>query len=225
MSFVHAHQEWINQHEMKRHGERLRRLTEGHGHAERMFLEHVWWPAFGDFEHLHPEYEIQDFRDGSRFLDFAYLRGHLRLAVEIDGYGPHHQKMSRNQFSDQWIRQNHLIIDGWKVLRFSYDDVHTRPRMCVQLLQQFMGKWVSRGPEKIGLISAEEKEIIRMAIRLNRSFIPQEVCILLNVKQEKARKLLRNLVDKNFLIPEGHGVERIRSYKLAAEMNLDAIQM
>jgi very-short-patch-repair endonuclease len=49
-------------------------------------------------------------------------------------------KLSRQQFSDQLIRQNHLIIDGWKVLRFSLDDVKERPRMCEQLVQQFMGR-------------------------------------------------------------------------------------
>lgn len=31
---------------------------EGHNHAERLFLEKVWWPAFENFLHLYPEYEI-----------------------------------------------------------------------------------------------------------------------------------------------------------------------
>jgi very-short-patch-repair endonuclease len=57
------------------------------------------------------------------FIDFAFIRGHVRLAIEIDGYGPHLQKITRSQFSDQWIRQNHLMLDGWKLLRFSFDDV------------------------------------------------------------------------------------------------------
>ncbi|WP_282941404.1 DNA-binding response regulator [Paenibacillus sp. RC67] len=197
MSFHSAYQEMIKRHEQKRTGERLRRLNERHGHAERMFMEHVWWPAFRDFENLHPEYEVQDFRDGVRFLDFAYVRGPLRLAIEIDGFGPHYQKMSRTQFSDQWIRQNHLIIDGWKVLRFSYDDVNDRPRMCAQLLQQFMGIWVTRKIEKAGLLTIEEKEIIRMAVRLNHSFIS----------------------------PDGRGIERVRSYKLAQDVHIDSIQM
>ncbi|WP_308861957.1 hypothetical protein [Paenibacillus radicis (ex Xue et al. 2023)] len=49
-----------------RSGEYLRRLQEGHGHAERSFLEHVWWPAIGNFDYLHPEYEVHDFKDGTR---------------------------------------------------------------------------------------------------------------------------------------------------------------
>ncbi|WP_436241973.1 DUF559 domain-containing protein [Paenibacillus sp. LjRoot56] len=58
----------------------------------------------------------------------------MKLAIEIDGYATHVSEISRTQFSDGLIRQNHLMIDGWKVLRFSYDDVKNRPRMCEQII-------------------------------------------------------------------------------------------
>jgi hypothetical protein len=164
LDFIEAYHTFLREHARSRQGERFRRLTEGHGFAEKLFAEQVWWPAFGNFDDLHPEYEISDFRDGSRFLDFAWLRNTVRLAIEIDGFGPHSQKISRSQFSDQWMRQNHLIIDGWKVVRlFSYDDVKERPRMCEQLIQQFMGKWFGHKPVYHKRISSEEKEIIRLA--------------------------------------------------------------
>ncbi|TXK74458.1 DUF559 domain-containing protein [Paenibacillus sp. N3.4] len=150
--FHEAHQAFLSEHAIKRSGERLRRLKEGHGHAEKMFLQHVWWKAFGNFNNLHPEYEIKDFRDGTRFLDFAFLRPSLRLTIEIDGYGSHSSQISRSQFSDQWNRQNHLIIDGWKILRFSFDDVKERSRMCEQTLQQFMGRYLGEtGQQKLAL--------------------------------------------------------------------------
>lgn len=123
MNFKRAHAEFIKFHSCRRRGERLRRLREGHGHAERRFLERVWWPTFGHLHFLHPEYEIADFHDGNRFLDFAFLRGRIRLAIEVDGYGAHVSKPSRRQFADQLDRQNHLILDGWALLRFSYDQV------------------------------------------------------------------------------------------------------
>lgn len=40
----------------KRKGEARRRLAEGHSHAEKLMLQHIWHPAFGHFNHLHPEY-------------------------------------------------------------------------------------------------------------------------------------------------------------------------
>ncbi|WP_342773073.1 DUF559 domain-containing protein [Paenibacillus flagellatus] len=124
--FEQAYQQWLLMHRKVRSGERKRRLDEGHGHAEKRFAETVWWPAFETFDHFHPKYEISDFKDGTRFLDFAYLRGTVRICVEIDGYGSHQRDIDRRKFSDERTRQNHLVIDGWKVIRFSYDDVRKR---------------------------------------------------------------------------------------------------
>ncbi|GLX67696.1 endonuclease domain-containing protein [Paenibacillus glycanilyticus] len=131
MTFHLTHQKWLNMHLKKRKDKAKERLVEGHAHAEVLFLQNVWYPAFRSFELLHPEYEVSDFKDGTRYIDFAYMRYPLKLAIEIDGYGSH---SSKSQFSDDRIRQNHLMIDGWRVLRFSYDDVKDRPRMCEQMV-------------------------------------------------------------------------------------------
>lgn len=211
-----AYSEFIRRHVKSRQGEARRRLTEGLGHAEKLFLEQVWWPAFSHFDNLVPEYEIQDFRDGTRFIDFAFIRGHVRLAIEIDGYGPHLQKITRSQFSDQWIRQNHLMLDGWKLLRFSFDDVKDKPRMCEQMLHQFMGKWFgSSHSGRHSSCSIEEREIIRMALRSNRKVKPSDVCTALNVEQQKARTLLRSLLSKGILIPGARGKQRMYVYLLS----------
>jgi ribosomal protein S25 len=224
LSFDKSHKEFIDGHISRRSGERLRRLKDGHSHAEKLFLEYVWWPAFGHFDNLHPEYEIYDFRDGSRYLDFALLTTHIRLALEIDGYGPHLNHISRKQFSDQWVRQNHLIIDGWKILRFSYDDVKDRPRMCEQLLQQFMGRWCS-GHKRIAVsLSAEEKDIIRLAAGIHSFITPKDVCSLLGVEQQKARKLLHGLIEKKIMLP-GKNSSRISRYTLSTSVSLDDLMM
>jgi hypothetical protein len=73
------------------------------------------------------------------------------------------------------------------VLRFSLDDVKERPRMCEQLLQQFMGKWfgqMNTGNDK--RLSFEEKEIIRLALRLTGLLTPLHVCEGLDIEQQKA---------------------------------------
>ncbi|MFD0698267.1 DUF559 domain-containing protein [Paenibacillus sp. GCM10027628] len=214
-TFDKAYEVYLQQHLAIRKGERLRRLREGHGHAEKLFLQLVWWKAFGDFKHLHPEYEVRDFRDGTRFIDFAFIRHSLRLAIEIDGYGTHSAQISRTQFSDQWIRQNHLIIDGWKVLRFAYDDVKDRPRMCEQMLQQFMGRYFGERSETTSKMDYIEKEVFRFALGLDRSLSPRDVSELLHVKNEKARQILRSMTVKQLLEPAGEGQQRIRYYRIA----------
>ena len=139
MGFEEAFQVFMNKHCNKSEGERLKRLKE-HGYLEKLLLEKVWWPAIGNFDHLHPEYEVVDYKDGDRFLDYAFIQPFIRINLEGDGYNPHSKGASKWQFSDERNRQNDLIIDDWIVIRFTYDDITSNPRRCQMKLQQLMGK-------------------------------------------------------------------------------------
>ncbi|MFC5470591.1 hypothetical protein ACFPPD_18010 [Cohnella suwonensis] len=76
-------------------------------------------------------------------MDFAWMLPEAAIAIEIDGYGPHWCNADRWKFSDHLFRQNHLILDDWKVIRMSYDDIVEHPRKCQQLLLHTLGKWGS----------------------------------------------------------------------------------
>lgn len=191
--------------------ERKRRIARL-GHAERLFLQEVWWPAIGSFEYLHPEYEVSDFKDGTRFLDFAYIRFPLRICFEIDGYGPHSRDLSRWQFADQLMRQNHLIIDGWRVIRFSYDDIAEKPRRCQQLIQQLIGSWFGSGRQPAALTATEHK-IVRYAIGRQAPFSPAEASAAAGVSERQTRTLLHRLLGSGVLVPVSGGM-RIRTYML-----------
>ncbi|MCL6459213.1 MAG: DNA-binding response regulator [Gorillibacterium sp.] len=210
--FEHYYEAWLKQHEEQRKGESRRRLKEGHSHAEKSFIQEVWWPAVGSLEHLHPEYEIADFRDGTRYLDFAYLRPPHKVCFEIDGYGPHSREVSRWQFADQLTRQNHLQLDGWKIIRFSYDEVKEKPRRCQQMIQQILGRWY--GTEQINL-PLKQREIVKQAMRYKQPFCAKDVCGWLEVKPEHARILLHGLANDGILEPVS-GVKRITRYILGA---------
>jgi len=212
MRFEEEYLKFIEAHRTRRTGERLRRLQEGHLHAEQLFLEKVWWPLFYHFKCLHPEYEVNDFKDGKRYLDFAYIRSNVRVCFEIDGYGPHLRNISRWQFADQLARQNQLVLDGWTIIRFSVDQVADRPRQCQQVTQQVIGKLLGEELEHLPL-SYREKEIIRFAIRKDKPITPADICKLLNQCDNTVRKLLNELVKKGKLIPVA-GKQRIRSYQL-----------
>lgn len=209
--FQSLYDSWYNSQIQLSSGNRQMRLTEGHGHAEQLFLRHVWYPAFRSFEHLHPEYEVSDFRDGNRFIDFAYIRYPFMLAIEIDGYGPHSAKATRSQFSDSLMRQNYLMMDGWRILRFSYDDVSEKPRMCEQVLQQAMGIWFG-GSSRAKAEDIVEREILRYALNLNRKLQVKDVCHLLNVSVRKAQSILHKMLAKGILLPGGKGTQLIRVY-------------
>lgn len=216
MGFEEEYQTFMNDHLQARTGERLRRLQEGHGHAERMFLKQVWWPLFYHFRYLHPEYEVNDFKDGKRYLDFAYIRPVIRICFEIDGYGPHLMNISRWQFSDSLERQNQLVIDGWTVIRFSYDQVKEKPRRCQQVVQQMIGRRLGDEMDQTSL-SFVEKEVLRLAIRKGEAISPIEVEKYLKLSDKTVKKILYQLVDKKLLIPAS-GTMRIRSYRLGDQV-------
>lgn len=213
MSFEQAHEAFIHRHARLRTGERLRRRIEGHGHAEQHFLKRIWWPAVGNFDWLHPEYEQSDFKDGVRYLDFAYIRFPYRICIEIDGYGPHLRDVSRSHFADQLMRQNHLVLDGWRIIRLSYDDILEKPRRGQQLIQQCMGKWYGKDQQHASL-TGKEHELVRMAIRSPAPIRPAEASSYLGISTRHARTLLQRLVAAKVMVPAAGGDSRIRAYTL-----------
>lgn len=218
-SFDEAHQAWFAAIQRTREGKSKEMLEKGHAHGERLFLKHVWWPAFRSFDHLYPQYEVRDFADGIRYLDFAYLRPPFRICIEIDGFSYHVEKVSRTRFADNVIRQDHLVADFWLVLRFSYDDIKDNPRRCQQTLIGFIGR-LFREPAMDLELTPIEKEVVRIAARSVKPITPADVHLSLQVCDKTARAALKALVEKRLLEPAGGGVQRVRSYKPALEAQL-----
>lgn len=216
--FEEAHRQWRDGHLAGRSGERRRRLEEGRAHAEKEMLKQVWWPAFGSLEHLHPEYEVTDFREGKRYIDLAYVRAPFKIAIEIDGYGPHVRDLSRRQFADQWVRHMHLINDGWIVVRIGYDDVKDRPRLWQQSIMQLVGRlYGERSSAESGATvgAVEDKEIVRLAAGLGGSIKLRDVRKRLGVGYRAARTILSRLERKGWLVPNRGGAARTHTWRLA----------
>jgi len=60
------------------------------------------------------------------YIDIAFLR--LKVAIEIDGRM--HEDDEDLFESDRW-RQNALVRDGWRVLRFTWDMLNDHPEDVV----------------------------------------------------------------------------------------------
>lgn len=217
MGFLETYEAFILKHKLGRTGEHLRRLEEGHGHAERLFLEQVWWPSIGHFEDLIPEYEVTDYKGGYRYLDFAWVRNPYRICIEIDGYGSHQRDINRWQYADHLQRQNDLVLDDWIVIRFSYDDVKERPRLCERTVQQVQGKWFGGYGQKYRLVDME-RFILRMAI-LHGELVPAAVAAELGISDRTARKWLKSLVSKELLLACS-GNLRVRKYKVGTSESI-----
>lgn len=60
-------------------------------------------------------------------VDLAFVRE--RVAVEVDGWAWH---VDRARFQADRVRQNALVNDGWRVLRFTWHDLTVRPAEVVR---------------------------------------------------------------------------------------------
>ncbi|WP_372660395.1 DNA-binding response regulator [Cohnella sp.] len=211
--FEVQYQQWMSAQRKSRSGEALRRLNEGHGHAEKLFVEDIWWPAIGSLDFLHAEYEVTNYREGSYFLDHAYVREPHWIDWEVDDFSTHAKMMDRRGFNYERDRQNQLVFQSWHVYRFPLDLIKERPRQCQQLVLQVMGKLYGAGKTDEPSLSLKHREIMRLAIRLQRPFTPGEVCIQLGISNRHTRDLLHELVNAGLLeIVGGH--ERARSFRV-----------
>jgi len=55
-----------------------------------------------------------------------------KLAIELDGAATHTSRVDRQR---DLLRQNGLILAGWRVLRFTWEDVHDRPDGTIRVLR------------------------------------------------------------------------------------------
>jgi hypothetical protein len=212
MDFEKAHEQFLNYHQSRRVGERRGRLLRGHNHAEKLLLRNVWWPLFGNLEHLHPEYEIYDWNRKTQYLDFAYILPLGRFGLECDGFQSHVKDMDRERFSYSLNRDNFLTGMGWRMIHFSFDDVQNRPEVCRTLLQLAISPCLIRN-QSIRPAALMEKEVLRFAWSIGKPIRPKDVCEYMGIDFRTARKWLRSLVEKGWLRPIFRGGD-VRYYEL-----------
>lgn len=201
MDFESAHRLFIEWHLQERTGERRDRLERGHREAEQLFCRNVWWPLRQTFEHLHPEYEVTDWRGLRYFCDFVWITSSVKLAIEIKGFGPHVQDMDRRTFCRELNRETFLTAMGFQVISFAYDDVAQRPELCKTLLRMVLGRFTALDTSRSSSprTSIAEREIIRLACTLGRSVRPIDVKNHFDIDHRTAVKALKSLCEQGLM--------------------------
>lgn len=220
MTYEEAHRAFMKLHLNSRSGERKGRLARGHKYAEQKFLEQVWWPVIGNFDHLHPEYEISDWNRKSIYLDFAYITPLCRLAIECDGYQSHVKDMDREKFSYSLNRDTFLTGMDWRVVHFSFDDIDQRPELCRMLLKlvlapHLMHQAADRDEKKN--LHHIEREIIALTWRLGAKIKPKDISIFLSISYRTSKNWIEALCKKGVLSPiPGKTGTRVGRYQLSS---------
>jgi len=200
MTAEQQHAAFIQYHADRRTGERRGRLTRGHRDAEKKFCCDVWHPLRGNFDGLHPEYEVMDWRGYAYYCDFAWITPFDKLIIEIKGFGPHVRDMDRAKYSYELNRETFLTALGYRVISFSYDDIAQRPELCITLLRMVISRYeTADAPVKLAHVM--EREIVRLACTLAHPLRPIDVESHLCVNHRTAVRALQALAARGCLQP------------------------
>lgn len=214
MKFDQMYEEWmVRQIEEETNPRRLELLRKGLGHGTVEFLRLVWFPAVGNFDHLYAEWEVQDFKNGYRYLDLAYKPGGVKGGIEIQGYGPHARDLDVRRFKDLCWRHSLLALDGWLLLPVAYLSIKEETKQCQQLVLSFIGRFIAMDP--LPDLTWAEAEAIRFARRRLRPINALELASHLRVSDRHARRILHHLLDMQ-LLEVASGLQRFRTYQLRA---------
>ncbi|HZG85073.1 hypothetical protein [Paenibacillus sp.] len=207
--FERAFRTWFRHHAERSRGERRRRLLERYGEAEISFLRNVWYPAFGSLEGLSPEHEAIDAEGKTRFLDHAFFASGFMWDLEIDGYGPHLRDIDRRQFADERRRDVALQIVGWRVARFSYDDVVEKPWISRRLLERCLALPAER--------DAQTEALLYYAMARGGEITVGEARETLRKSDKPTLAKLRQLVRDGWLEPVSVEAKRVHRYRVRTE--------
>ncbi|MFC5470646.1 helix-turn-helix domain-containing protein [Cohnella suwonensis] len=197
-----AYERWMVSQVKASAGERRQRLKKGLSFSLKQFVARIFWPAVGSFDGWHAEYEVVDFKDGYRYLDLAKPSVAIKICIEVDDKGSHGQQADAYKFSDDRFRQNDLVIDDWKVLRFSLQSIMDQPRRCQQQLMHALAKWGFESDRIVPALLPTEMAIYSFIENRAESFSPAALAKAVGIHRNTAVKHLKSLVEKGKVMPD-----------------------
>lgn len=109
--------------------------------VEQEFVESIFYPFAGDngLEYLQVQTPIVEPSGKRRKLDFTLKTNRFNYVIEIDGYTYHAEgalRVSPDYFDDLLVKQNNLVLNNYKLIRFSYNQIMREPGLCVDTLRR-----------------------------------------------------------------------------------------
>lgn len=108
---------------------------------EKTFVEDIFYIYAGQngLDYLDVQTPLEDFQHKKRKLDFTIKTNRYKYVIEIDGYTYHAEgalRVTPEYFDDLLVKQNDLILNGWVLIRFSYNQIRTNPSLCIDTLRR-----------------------------------------------------------------------------------------
>jgi Type III restriction enzyme, res subunit len=119
--------------------------------SERLFVQDFLFPLLGaNLAKIIPQHPFLDSTGRSRRIDFAFVSDGAKLALEVNGETYHAEGIIPNEmFDDNLYRQNEILNNGYKLIRFSYSQLQSaqwRP-VVMDTLRRF---FTEHAPELLG---------------------------------------------------------------------------
>ncbi len=116
-------------------------VNAGNSGAEEKFIQlfcDVFGPEKGQYVYL--QFPFCDIYGKNRSIDFAIKSNLGKIAFEVDGRTWHDpSKVSSDKYIDDLLKQNSMIYDGWKVYRWTDDQIEKTPERVKSELITFLG--------------------------------------------------------------------------------------
>ena len=113
----------------------------GNSGSEEKFIQlfcEVFGPEKGQYVYL--QYPFLDIYGGHRTIDFALNSSEGRIAIEVDGNTWHNPgKVSEDKYHDDLLKQNSMVYDGWRVYRWTSNQIDKTPERIKDELVTFFG--------------------------------------------------------------------------------------
>ncbi len=119
--------------------------------SERLFVDEFLWPLLGKkLGFVTPQRQFIDSTGKSRRIDFSYVEGKTKLAIEVNGETYHAQGIIPDaMFDDNLFRQNEILQEGYKLIRFSYNMLQS-PQWRPVVMESLRSFFISYAPSLFG---------------------------------------------------------------------------
>ncbi|MHC1786422.1 MAG: DEAD/DEAH box helicase family protein [Christensenellales bacterium] len=113
----------------------------GNSGPEEKFVQ-LFCDAFGPEkgQYVYTQYPVVDIYGRHRTIDFALKSEEGHIAIEVDGMQWHNpQLVSDDKYHDDLLKQNSLVFDGWRLYRWTDQQIDRAPERVKDELITFLG--------------------------------------------------------------------------------------
>jgi hypothetical protein len=212
--FENEWRKFLEDQRSKAMGTRLERLKKDLT-GEKKMLEAAIWPVLKSFDDLILEYEISSLSGVRMYVDVFYVP--IGIAFESEGFVVHAENITRERFDFERIRVRTMMMNNYKYIPFSWDELDKKPDVCRRTVYELLGRYSATKGNAYDELTVYEREVLRYASRLNRTFRSSDISYCLQVKEDTCRKVLRILMQKKLIKSIGTGKHRFHEYTLDAK--------